>query len=422
MNRVEQLINNLETGNLAKAQKLFRDVEKSGSDIEKFTLAEELRALGFLEQAARLLSQLLEKYPDEGDIIISLAETYVDLDKDDEALLLLEKIKRDHPGYLQSLLIQADLYQVQGLFEVSEEKLQEAEKLAPDEEVILFAQGELYASLGRFSEAIYKYEKVLKTTKEIGGVNIYQRLAECYSAMGEFEHALNFYEKALGDKVDVDILFGFGFTAYQAKKYELAIQRLTEVKELDPDYESCYLPLAKSLDQELEFEKAYQVALEGIEVNPFNKELYHFAGTMMLKLGKTDEAERLLKKALEIEPHYIAAILTLNKLYLDEERFGEVIELVEPLIQEGEEDPNLLWDYAVSCQGEELYSNALKAYRRAYRYFKNNEGFLQNYGFFLLEEGIYDECIEIFNKLHQLDPTNMEYVDILERLKGDFGS
>ena len=421
MKRVEQCIAALQQGKLNTARRIMKAIKNKGSDLEKYSLAEQLHSLGFLNFAETLYQDLLKKYPEEGELLIALAETYIDMDRTDEALLLLEKITPDDPVYVQALLLLADLYQLQGLYEVSEEKLKEAEKLAPDEIVIIFAQAELYNSLGRFAEAIYKYKQVLKEAKEFAGVSIYERLAECHAAMGEFEEAIPYYEKALDEKFDVGILFGLGFTAFQAGMYEVAIQRLTEVKELDPDYESCYLPLAESLDKEMEYEKAFEVAREGTEVNPFNKELHFFAGTMLMKLGKTQDAEEWFKKALEIDPDYMAAILSLSKLYMDEERYHDVIELVEPLLKEGEEDPQLLWDYAVSLQEEEMYSQALNAYRRAYKYFKNNEGFLQNYGFFLLEEGIHDECIEVFNKLHQMDPTNIEYIDILERLKGDLG-
>lgn len=120
-----------------------------------------------------------------------------------------------------------------------------------------------------------------------------------------------------------------------------------------------------------------------------------------------------------MDPSYIDALLTLNKLYLKQERYQEIIQLVEPLLAEGEEDPDLLWDYAVSCDKEEQYSEALNAYRSAYRYLKENSDFLQNYGFFLLEEGIFDEAIEVFNKLQNMDLTNAEYLDVLERLEAD---
>src|SRR5690606_22173322 len=171
MKRVEQCIAALQQGKLNTARRIMKAIKNKGSDLEKYSLAEQLHSLGFLNFAETLYQDLLKKYPEEGELLIALAETYIDMDRTDEALLLLEKITPDDPVYVQALLLLADLYQLQGLYEVSEEKLKEAEKLAPDEIVIIFAQAELYNSLGRFAEAIYKYKQVLKEAKEFAGVS-----------------------------------------------------------------------------------------------------------------------------------------------------------------------------------------------------------------------------------------------------------
>jgi tetratricopeptide (TPR) repeat protein len=419
MNKTEQYTLLMKQGKLKEAEKIFHAVLNKGSDEEIYALAEELTHLGFLEEALTLYQRLLDRYPDEGELLVAVAEVFIQLDREDEALSTLEKINAEDPFYAQALLLQADLYDSQGLFEVSIQKLLQAEKIAPDEPVIQFALAELYASIGKFAEAIYKYEQLLKDTKEIGHVNLHQRLADAYAAAGEFEKALHHYDHVLEDKLDIDVLFGYGLTAYQAGLYEKAIEKLTEVKELDPDYHSLYLPLAKSYEHLEDLEKALQISTAGLKVNPYQRELHYFAGKISLKLGDESSAEKFFLDAIELDPSYIDALLTLNKLYLKQERYQEIIQLVEPLLAEGEEDPDLLWDYAVSCDKEEQYSEALNAYRSAYRYLKENSDFLQNYGFFLLEEGIFDEAIEVFNKLQNMDPMNAEYLDVLERLEAD---
>lgn len=105
---------------------------------------------------------MLDLYPDEGELLVYIAEIYIQLGNDDEALSTLGKIDKDDSSYLQGLLLQADLYESQGLFEVSEQKLLEAEKLEPEEPVIQFALAELYSSIGKFHEAVYKYEQILQ--------------------------------------------------------------------------------------------------------------------------------------------------------------------------------------------------------------------------------------------------------------------
>ena len=58
------------------------------------------------------------------------------------ALSYLAQVKPDSPAYLESLLVAADLYQTEEEFEVTEQKLQEAYRIAPDEPAVEFALGE----------------------------------------------------------------------------------------------------------------------------------------------------------------------------------------------------------------------------------------------------------------------------------------
>lgn len=417
MNLSNQYILALEKGDLKKAELILTNTISNGSIEEQYDMSESLRELGFLEQAALLLKNLLELFPGEGELLIELAEIYVDLDQEEKALDILDNIDKDDPYFAEALLLQADLYQLQGLFEVSEQKLLAAQDLMPKEPVIQFALAELYASIGRFAEAVYKYEQVLKETKQVAGISILQRLAESYSASGEFEKALEYYDQALEEKLDINSLFGYGLTAYQAGYHTKAIQKLTEVIELDPEFESAYLPLARAYEHEEDLQNALTVAQNGSKVDPYNKEILNVAGKISLKLGNETDAEKYLREALQIDSAYLEALLVLNKLFLRQERYEDLISLVEPIITDGEDDPEILWDYAVACQEEERYTDALNSYRRAYIYLKEKEEFLQNYGFFLLEEGISDDAIEVFKQLQKIDPTNVDYTDVLERLQ-----
>ena len=419
MSRISQCMKALENGDIKKAYKILEEVKRSGIDEEKLALAEQLSSLGFLEEAQVLYKNLLETYPDEGELLIALAENYINLDQEQEAILTLEKIKEGDPCYLESLVLQADLYQLQGLYEVSISKLKKAEQLAPDEPAIQFGLAEMYFETGRLHEAAYLYEKVLEYGKTFGSTNVYERIASVYSAAGEFEKALDYYERALEGRLDINILFGYGLTAYQANYFKKAIEKLSEVIELDPDYEGAYLPLAKAHEQENEIKEALEIIERGLEVNSINKDFLYYAGMLAGKNGEVGKAEEYFQKALQIDPTFIDCLLAYNQLLYSEERYDVSLPFVEEALAEGEEDPFLMWDYAVLCQKNERYSDALKAYQKAYSYFKNHEEFLQDYGFFLLEEGNYKEAIEIFNQLRQIDPTNMEYVDILERLEAD---
>ncbi|UOE75167.1 tetratricopeptide repeat protein [Parageobacillus thermoglucosidasius] len=417
MKRIEEIVHLVESGEVQKALALVPDIKKNGSDEEKYELADHLYSWGMLEETKELLEELAHRYPDEGEIRLFLAEVYTDLEEEENALAILEQIDEDDPLFARACLIAADLYQMQGLEEVSERKLQQAYEKMPDEPIIQFALAELYFSMGQYSKSIPFYEKVLKKEKTIAGTHIPERLAEALSLCGEFEQALPYYDEALQEKLDSRTLFGYGVTAFQAEYYQTAIEKLSELKALDPEFVPLYLYLAKAYEHEGQLEKSYEIAKEGIHVDEWNKELLLYAGKVALKLGKPDEAESWLKKAIEIDQGYIEALTTLSSLLLHQERYEEVVSCLEEVMAQGEYDPQFEWDLARAKHKLEMYSDALNHYREAYTFFKNNIDFLEEYGYFLIEEGDREQAKEIFQQIVRLDPGHIEAADMLLQLE-----
>lgn len=419
MDKINKIINHLENGEHEAALKGYTEILKNGTNDERLILGEELFQYGFIEEAKKLLEILLDIYPEEGEILVTLAEILVEQGNEDEALETLGKIKEDDPSYPQSLLLQADIYLMEGLFEVSEQKLLEAKRTLPNEVIIDFALGELYLEQGRFMEAIRAYELVLSAQEVLGGVNIHQRLGDAFSAGGAFEKALPHYERALEESLEINTLFQYAFTAFQAGMNKTAIEKFTELKELDPEYHSLYLFLAKAYEREEELAKGYEAIQEGLHYDEYNKELFFYGGKLALKLGKEADAEQLLRQALVLDSEYIEAGLTINKLFLHQQRYEDVLEIIELFGANEMEEPQVLWDEAVALQHLEKYSQALNKYQLAYNFLKHDIDFLSDYGYFLLEEGKREEAAEIFNKLLKKDPSNGEYEELLQRLTDD---
>ncbi|OCA90923.1 hypothetical protein A8F94_03380 [Bacillus sp. FJAT-27225] len=416
MNRVNKIISMLENGQHTEAINEYNEVLQTGTADEKFLLGEEMLQYGFLEEAISLFENLLLYYPGEGEIIVLLAEAYIDNDHEEKAILLLEDIEDDDPSYGEALLLLADLYQMQGLYEVSERKLLAAKVSLPDEPVVDFALAELYSSMGEVKKSILFYEEALKEGENIAGANIHERLAEILSASGAFEDALPHYEKALGNKVEINTLFGFAFTALQAGFSRIAIEKFTELKNLDPEYHSLYLNLAKAYEQEDETQNAFETVQEGIGRDQFNKDLFFYGGKLALKLGLEREAEGMLREALALDPGFSEAALTLNKLFIHQDRYSDVIDLIENLDVNEHAEPQFLWDAAVSYNELEEFEKASENFETAYNFFKENESFLNDYGYFLIEEGKTGKAAEVFNRLLKNDPSNEEYAGLVERL------
>ncbi|MDF2855445.1 MAG: hypothetical protein K0Q87_1296 [Neobacillus sp.] len=418
MDRVNKIITLLENGQHNEAIDEYNVVLTNGKPDEKFLLAEELFEFGFLTEAKSLVNSLLEIYPEEGELLVMLGEILVEAGDDEQAILELEKISEQDPSFGQSLLLLADLYQVQGLNEVCERKLLHAKQILPEEVIIDFALGELFSEQGEVEKAIKSYEIVLKEHNEIAGVSLHQRIAELLSASGAFEEALGHYDKALEDKLEINTLFGYAFTALQAGYNQTAIEKFEELRGLDPEYHSLYLHLAKAYEREEDMANSLKTIEEGIRQDEFNKELFFYGGKIAIKLGKTEKAENYFRESLALDPGFTEAALTLNKLFFHHERYEDVIDLISQLEYVEDEEPQLLWDAALAYNKLDEFSYALDKYESAYTFFKDNEIFLTDYGYFLIEEGKNDRAAEVFKQLQKGDPTNGEYQDLVERLSG----
>lgn len=401
-------------GNVDDAIKLLKKISLTASDDEKFNIIELYSDFGFVEEAIMLVEDLLKTYPTEGQLITKLAELYIELGKDDFAVNLLNDVERDDSFYVPSLIQLADLYQTQGLFEVSEQKLLEAKQILPEEIVIDFALGELLFSIGQFNRAITFYEKVVQEKDEINSISLRERLAECHAMVGNYEQALQFYEEV--NSKNPDTLFKFGFTASQQNRNDIAIKVWKELVELDPHYHTVYYELASAMEKEGLFTEAYDVVKQGLDYDEFNKELFFLAGKLASQLQHEAESIDYLNEAIALDNDYKEAILSLIQLYKSNHQYEEVIELISSIKQVGAEDPVYDWELARALCEEEKYKEALLVYKEASIHLQHDTDFLKEYGYFLTEEGLVKEAIKTLQKYVELEPLDEEVISFVERL------
>jgi len=413
----QDIIQAIEGGEIDRVDTLLESLFLKETPEVQYGIYELLLQYGYLPQAKKVLEHLRFLFPDEAQIAIDYASVLIELGEEEDALDLLLTIDESAPEYPQSLLILADYYQMQGLYEVAEKRINEALEILPDEPLIRFAKAELLVEMGRFTEAARIYEELHKQQKEIAGVLLAERLAEVYRAGGGYETALDYYMEALEEKVTADLLYGSAYCAFQCEKYETAIRQLEDLKELDPDYFSSYLLLAQCYAMLEDNQKAYSIIIEGIKRDEFEKSFYLFAGKIALKNKLPEEAIGHLQKAVALDPEYMEAILVLMSVYHQMERYDDIIELYESLQKEQFEWISLFPFVADAYAKNEQYERAYEIYKSAYNELKDDPSFLENYCYFLIEDGKRDEAREMVQRLIQLQPTEVEWVDLLESLE-----
>lgn len=417
LNPIEKAMQLLEKQEVDQALKILDKEKKTASADTQLTIATVYVQWGFLQEAEELLIRLHEQYPDETEIVLMLAEVSIEVEKDEQALHLLEDIPATDELYAQVLLQLADIYQAQGLFEVAEMKLTEAKEIAPKEIILDFALAEFYFSIGSYNNAISYYEAILLQEKEIAQVSIYERLAEANASIGAYEKAFQMYEHV--DSFDVDFLFKQGFATYKSNRLEVAISIWKKIIEIDPHYSVVYSYIAKTYQELHRIEDARKYIEEGLQYDEYNKELHYIAARIADELGAIDQRNTHIQTAIELDPEYTEAVLFYLTLLKDEEDYEAIVEFTSTLEQQNIEEPLYTLERARAFIALEMYTEARKEYDNVAIHFKSDAPFLKEYSFFLIEEGEREQAKTMLEAYVALEPLDEESIEMLNRITED---
>ena len=415
MSYSETMLDELSSGQLDAAKKAFALALRNDDDDTLYSLAEELYGLGFLNQARRTYLKLLEKYPDEDQLKTALADIAIDEGESDEALSYLEQIDENSSAYLESLLVAADLYQTQELFEVSERKLLNAFEIAPDEPVVLFALAEFYYMMGQYEQAIPYYFNLIKAGETtFAQVDLAGRIGTAEAQRGHFEQAIGYLEQVKPEFKSSNIKFQTGFTQLQLKQTDAAIETLEQLREADSQYASLYQPLSQAYVQNSNYEQALQTLQEGMAVDEYNENLYQAAADVASHFDETDLVGEYLLNAHQINPDNLAIILKYSNWLLKQKQYTNNIELLKPIIDQDEIDPQMYWNLAISYRNTEKMDLAGKFFEAAQPYFMDQPDFLKEATYYYREMGILDSMLSVLKKYVELVPDDSEMALMLE--------
>ncbi|WP_232718577.1 tetratricopeptide repeat protein [Bacillus sp. FJAT-45037] len=417
MRLIQEAVKKIETGDIEKGLDLLKQAEKQADHDHKYAIAEVYYELGHLKEAERIVEELLALYPDEGSLIVFLAEVMIDGDKEDEAIEWLLEIKQGDNAYLQAQLLLADLYQMQSLDEVAEQKLLAAVEAAPDEVIISYGLGEFYLERGDYNKSIPYFKKAVHRQDELPGLHVELKMAEAFSASGQFEEALQYYQRGLANHLDPHALFGYGFTAYQVGDMSLAIEQLEALKALDPDFSSLYPYLAKALETENRLDDSMEALKAGMSVDEYNEQLYILAGKLSFKRQAPEEGEHYLRKVIALNPSNMEAVQTLAAYLKHTEQFESLAELIEHTKSYGEVDPLLTWYEASALREMEEFDVALERFDEVSTHFNEDEDFLYEYGMFLVEEGLREHAKKTFESLLKQNPSRSDVRELITNLE-----
>ena len=409
MNNSQQMLQALEEQDLTKAEHYFaRALESDSSDL-LYELAIYLEGIGFYPQAKEIYLKIVEDFP---EVHLNLAAIASEDGQIEEAFAYLEEIQADSDWYVSALALKADLYQLEGLTDVAREKLLEALTYSEDPLLIL-GLAELDSELENYQEAIQGYAQLdNRSIYEQTGISTYQRIGFAYAQLGKFETATEFLEKALELEYDDLTAFELASLYFDQEEYQKAVLYFKQLDTISPDFEGYEYGYSQALHKEHQVQEALRIAKQGLEKNPFETRLLLAASQFSYELHDASGAENYLLTAKEDAEDTEEILLRLATIYLDQERYEDIIDL------QSDEPENLLtkWMIARSYQEMDDLDSAYELYQELAGDLKDNPEFLEQYIYLLRELGYFEEAKVNAQAYLKLVPDDVQMQELIERL------
>ena len=410
MNNSEKMLTAIEAQDLTQAEHFFEKALLEDSDEVLLDLAEYLENIGFFIQAKQIYKKLASLYPQVNLSLAAIANEDGDLE---EAFSYLEEINPESPWYIHALLVKADLYQMEGLPDVAREKLAEASQLS-DEAIITFGLAEIDFELGHFKQAIQEYASLdNREIYEQIGVSTYQRIGVSYASLGKFEVAIEFLKKAIELEYDEATVFELATILYDQGEYQKANLYFKQLDTISPDFEGYEYVYALSLHEEHQVDAALSMTKQGLSKNPFDTQLFLLASQLSYELHDMKQAEHYLLEAWEISDDLEEIALRLTNLYLEQERYEDILAL------DNQEWDNVLtrWNISRSYQALEQLEKAQAFYEELHKDLRDNPEFLEEYIYLLRECGDFEAAKKEAEHYLTRVPDDGSMQELLEQLE-----
>lgn len=412
MNYSEQLLDAIEKHDFSQDKILLKKALDKDSPDVLASLAENLTNYGFTDLAKDVYRALTAKFPQEDLFKVYLAEILLNDGDDDDGLSLLYNVKSSSSVYVDSLLVQADYYQTNGLLETAKEKLLQALKIDPDEDAIKFGLAELDYVQGEYESALTLYKDLLKRQKSFGEVNLMQRLFQTEAKLGRYEEASQIIKKHSGDILDIDSKYQAGLIMLSVGDDKQAIKYLDEVIDQSPDYVNAYPLLAQAYEHQHDNEQVLRAAQAGLAYNELDETLYSMGARAAANLNDLKTASDLLKKGLKVAPDNSDLRLQLSNLYLHQHRDQENLQLFKDIDSDSLE-PQAHWNLALSYEHLEKNEQAKSEFLLAYPDLQKNPDFLrQMIIFFNTQKNSADVVKQLLSNYLKLVPDDDEMQDL----------
>ncbi|QLY25663.1 tetratricopeptide repeat protein [Bdellovibrio sp. KM01] len=246
----------------------------------------------------------LKLKPDFADGVLTLGAFYSKQKQEEKALSLYRAYQKEQSPSPKIADVLAQTYIEQGKYDLAYDQLEVLEANTDEPLNIKMKMALILIEQKRYDVAVEKLEQILKDAPDSDKIRFY--LAAVYEETRQSEKAIREFKK-----IPTSSTY-YGESTVHAAYLLKGVGRLDEAIELvskglkeRADQPQVYAMYASLLDEKNDFKGAAKVLEQGLEKFPENAQLRFYFGTINDRMGNKDIVVSEMKKVLELDPNHV---------------------------------------------------------------------------------------------------------------------
>lgn len=225
------------------------------------------------DQAAAHFAHAVTACGASSPLLLALGQAQLLAQRPADAIAALDRVPTDSAEYVPALKVKAKALYLLARDAEAEETLKRAATRAPSDAEIPYSLGRMYYQQGRHAEAAASFRQA--TTLDPRDYKAWDNLGLASEALGDVAQAQQHYLKAI-----------------------------SLVYKDHPGYDVVYANFADLLIKLGNFQRAFDLAAEAAQRNPGEPRNFFLGGKALLQTGRSDLSVRWFEQAIKLNPDY----------------------------------------------------------------------------------------------------------------------
>ncbi len=294
----------------ARAERAYKDALKLKPDFEDgvVALAELYEQKNQKEKGIALLESFQSQYGPKKMIAFQLGQHYLEQEKYDKAYKHLLVLESFEPSNLNVKMKIALILIEQKSYDDAIIKLEEILSISPTSDKVRFYLAAIHEEMKDFKQAIYHFKKVEPSSTFFAESTVH--VAYMYKQTKQLDQALEVMEHALTSRDDIPNFYAF---------------------------------YASLLDEKKDYNRGVKVLRTASAKFPQSAQIHFYLGSMLDRVGKTDDSIAEMKETLKIDKDHVQALNFIAYTYAEEgKNLAEAEEMALRALELQPNDPYIM--------------------------------------------------------------------------------